>query len=113
MWMVYFNCKIVMVVGEVFVFELLYCYSYIFKMINLKDDLCMVIYELCEKDGGIEFDLIIENVIEGSELYKQMIGVQDFIVKNFKKIVEIGKFVFSGIMVIIMLFLVVFLVKKE
>lgn len=113
MRMVHPNRKIAMVVGEVLAFEPPHRYSHTFKMTNLKDDPCMVTYELREKDGGTEFDLIIENAIEGSELHTQMIGAQDFIAKNLKKIAETGKPAFSGTMVTIMSPLVALLAKKE
>ena len=82
-------------------------------MTNLKDDPCKVTYELREKDGGTEFDLIIENAIEGSDLHKQMIGAQDFIAKNLKKLSETGKPAFSGTMVTVMSPLVALMAKKE
>lgn len=38
----------------------------------------MVTYELREKDGGTEFDLIITDAIEGSKLHKEMLSAQSF-----------------------------------
>lgn len=102
MRMVHPNRKFAMVVGEVLAFEPPHRYAHTFKMTNLKDDPCQVTYELREKDGGTEFDLIIERAIEGSELHKQMIGGQDFIAKNLKSIAETGKPAFSGTMVTLM-----------
>lgn len=113
MRMVHPNRKIAMVVGEVLAFEPPYRYSHTFKMTNLKDDPCQVTYELREKNGGTEFDLIIERSIEGSDLHKQMIGAQDFISKNLKSLAEKGKPAFSGAMVTIMSPLVALLAKKE
>lgn len=113
MRMVHPNRKIAMVVGEVLAFEPPHLYSHTFKMTNLKDDPCKVTYELREKDGGTEFDLIIENAIEGSDLHKQMIGAQDFIAKNLKKISETGKPAFSGTMVTLLSPMVALMAKKE
>lgn len=113
MRMVHPNRKIAMVVGEVLAFEPPYRYSHTFKMTNLKDDPCRVTYELREKNGGTEFDLIIEGAIYGSDLHKQMIGAQDFISKNLKSLSEKGKPAFSGTMVTIMSPLVALLAKKE
>ncbi|MEO0608705.1 MAG: SRPBCC domain-containing protein [Pseudomonadota bacterium] len=113
MRMVHPNRKIAMVVGEVLAFEPPFRYSHTFKMTNLKDDPCQVTYELREKDGGTEFDLIIEGAIEGSDLHKQMIGAQDFIAKNLKALAETGKPAFSGKMVTIMSPLVALLSKKQ
>lgn len=113
MRMVHPNRKIAMVVGEVLAFEPPYRYSHTFKMTNLKDDPCQVTYELREKDGGTEFDLIIEGAIEGSDLHKQMIGAQDFIAKNLKSLAEKGKPAFSGTMVTVMSPIVALMSKKE
>lgn len=113
MRMVHPNRKIAMVVGEVLAFEPPYRYSHTFKMTNLKDDACQVTYELREKDGGTEFDLIIERAIEGSDLHKQMIGGQEFIAKNLKSIAETGKPAFSGTMVTLMGPMMGLFAKKE
>ena len=90
------NGKVAMIVGEVLAFEPPYRYSHTFKMTNLQDDPCIVTYELREKDGGTEFDLIIENAIAGSKLHKEMLGAQGFIAKNLKAMAETGKPAFTG-----------------
>lgn len=113
MRMVHPNRKIAMVAGEVLAFEPPHLYSHTFQMTNLADDPCKITYMLREKDGGTEFDLIIEDAIEGSELYRQMLGGQDFIAKNLKKIAETGKPAFSGTMVTLMSPLVALMAKKE
>ena len=113
MRMVHPNRKIAMVVGEVLAFEPPYRYSHTFKMTNLKDDPCQVTYELREKNGGTEFDLIIEGAIDGSDLHKQMIGAQDFIAKNLKSLAETGKPAFSGTMVTLMSPIVALFSKKQ
>lgn len=99
MRMLHPNGKIVMVVGEVLKFEPPYLYSHTFKMTNLDDPACTVTYKLSEKDGGTQFDLIIENAIEGSKLLKEMEGAQGFIANNLKSMAETGKPAFSGKMV--------------
>ena len=73
----------------------------------------LVTYELREKDGGTEFDLIIERAIEGSDLHKQMIGGQVFIAKNLKSLAETGKPAFSGKMVTLMTPMMGLFAKKE
>lgn len=113
MRMVHPNRKIAMVVGEVLAFEPPHRYSHTFKMTNLKDDPCIVTYELREKDGGTEFDLIIENAIDGSDLHKQMVGGQTYIAKNLKKLAETGKPAFSGTMVTVLTPLMGMMAKKE
>lgn len=113
MRMVHPNRKIAMVVGDVLAFEPPHRYSHTFKMTNLKDDPCTVTYELREKNGGTEFDLIIENAIEDSDLHKQMVGGQKFIAKNLKRLAETGKPALSGTMVTVMSPLVGMMAKKE
>ncbi len=99
MRMVHPNRKMAMIVGEVLEFQPPMLYSHTFKMTNLEDEPCIVTYKLREKDGGTEFDLIIENAIVGSKLLKEMLGAQGFISNNLKAIAETGKPAFSGKMV--------------
>ncbi|MEM9938458.1 MAG: SRPBCC domain-containing protein [Pseudomonadota bacterium] len=113
MRMVHPNRRIAMVVGEVLAFEPPYRYSHTFKMTNLDDDPCQVTYELREKDGGTEFDLIIENAIEGSKLHKEMLGAQDFIASNLKRLAETGKPAFTGRMVGVMAPVIALFAKKQ
>lgn len=102
MRMVHPNGKIAMVVGDVLAFEPPHLYSHTFQMTNLDDAPCKVTYALREVEGGTEFDLIIENAIEGSELHKQMLGAQTFISTNLQRLAETGKPAFSGKMVTLM-----------
>ena len=99
MRMIHPNGKIAMVVGEVLAFEPPHLYSHTFKMTTLDDPACRVTYALREKDGGTEFDLIIEDAIAGSKLHKEMIGAQGFISQNLKSLAEKGSPAFSGRMV--------------
>lgn len=113
MRMVHPNEKVAMVVGEVLAFEPPHRYSHTFKMTNLSDDPCTVTYELREKDGGTEFDLIIENAIEGSKLHKEMLGSQGFISSNLKALAETGKPAFTGKMVKLLSPIFGLIAKKE
>lgn len=113
MRMVHPNRKVAMVVGEVLAFEPPHRYSHTFKMTNLSDEPCTVTYELREKDGGTEFDLIIENAIEGSKLHKEMLSSQGFIASNLKAMAENGKPAFSGRMVKLLSPIFGMLAKKE
>ena len=113
MRMLHPNRKIAMIVGEVLVFEPPYRYSHTFKMTNLQDEPCVVTYELREKDGGTEFDLILENAIEGSKLQKEMLGAQGFISKNLKAMAETGKPAFTGKMVGLMSPIMALIAKSE
>lgn len=113
MRMVHPNKRVAMVVGEVLAFEPPHRYSHTFKMTNLPDEPCTVTYELREKDGGTEFDLIIENFIEGSKLHKEMLGSQGFISGNLKALAETGKPAFSGKMVKLLSPIFGMIAKKE
>ncbi|MEM1035422.1 MAG: SRPBCC domain-containing protein [Pseudomonadota bacterium] len=113
MRMLHPNRKIAMVVGEVLAFEPPHRYAHTFKMTNLEDPACKVTYELREKDGGTEFDLIIEEAIEGSKLHKDMIGAQGFIAGNLKALAETGKPGFSGKMVGLMGPVMALFAKKQ
>ena len=93
------NGKIAMVVGEVIDFDPPNRYAHTFQMTNLDDGPCVVTYELREKDGGTEFDLIITEAIEGTKLHKEMLSAQSFIASNLKAMAETGKPAFTGRMV--------------
>ena len=99
MRMVHPNGKLAMIVGEVLAFEPPNRYSHTFQMTNIDEPPCTVTYELRKKDGGTEFDLIIDNAIEGSKLLKEMKGAQGFIASNLKSIAETDKPAFTGKMV--------------
>ena len=96
MRMVHPNGKVVMVVGEVLRFEPPHVYSHTFQMTNIDEPPCTVTYTLTEKDGGTEFELMIENAIEGGKLYKEMVGAQKFIGSNLRALCETGKPAFTG-----------------
>ncbi len=96
MRMVHPNRKIAMVVGEVLRFDPPNCYSHTFQMTNIDEPPCRVTYNLREKDAGTEFELVIENAIEGSQLLKQMVGAQRFISSNLKALCETGRPALSG-----------------
>ena len=96
------NGKVAMVAGEVLAFEPPHRYAHTFQMTNIDEPPCTVTYELREKDGGTEFDLIITEMIAGSELRKQMLGAQGFIASNLKAQAEAGKPAFTGRMVVLM-----------
>lgn len=107
------NGKVVMVVGEVLTFEPPHRYAHTFQMTNIDEPPCTVTYELREKDGGTEFDLIITNAVEGSKLRKEMLGAQGFISSNLKAMAETGKGVFTGRMVLRMAPLMALMAKKS
>lgn len=107
------NGKVAMVVGEVLVFDPPNRYSHTFQMTNIDEPPCTVTYELREKDGGTEFDLIISDAIEGSKLHKEMLGAQGFIASNLKAVAETGKPAFTGKMVLMMAPVMALIAKKS
>lgn len=107
------NGKVVMVVGEVLAFEPPHRYAHTFQMTNIDEPPCTVTYELREKDGGTEFDLIITDAVEGSKLRKEMLGAQGFISSNLKAMAETGRGAFTGRMVLRMAPLMAMMAKKS
>lgn len=93
------NGKVAMVVGEVIAFDPPNRYSHTFQMTHIDEPPCVVTYELREKDGGTEFDLIITEAIQGSKLHNEMLGAQGFISSNLKALAETGRPALSGRMV--------------
>jgi len=99
MRMVHPNGKTVMVVGEVLEFDPPNCYSHTFQMTNIEEPACKVTYRLTEKNNGTEFELTIENAIEGGKLFKEMKSSQRFIMANLKSMAENNRPALSGRMV--------------
>ena len=85
------NGKYRSVVGEVLEFSPPHRYAHTFKFTNVDDPPCVVIYELTEVDGGVEFSLITENVPAGTQTEKTMAQGGPFITKTLKEIAETGK----------------------
>ena len=67
-----------------------------FRLTALPDPPSRVTYMLEEKDGGTEFSLITEQVLEGSKSEKSMASGSRFIVENFKAYIETGKVTFGA-----------------
>lgn len=107
------NGKVAMVVSEVLVVEPPHRYSHTFQMTNIDEPPCTVTYELREKDGGTEFDLVITEMVEGSKLAKEMLGAQGYIASNLKAMAETGKPAFTGRMVTLMSPLMAIIAKKS
>ena len=99
MRMLHPNGKLAMVVGEVLAFEPPHRYSHTFQMTSIDEPPCKITYTLTEKEGGTEFELMIENAVEGSKLFKEVKGGQAFISGNLKALCETGKPAISGRMV--------------
>lgn len=87
--------KYVGVVGEVLEINPPFLYSHTFKFTSYDDPHCKVTYKLKEVEGGVEFTLISEDMLEGSKTEKQMTSGAEMIVKALKGIVENGQPPFS------------------
>lgn len=83
--------KYVAVVGDVLEIDPPYRFSHTFKFTSHDDPYCKVTYTLKEVDGGVEFTLISEDMLEGSKTAKQMTSGGEMIAKALKAIIEDGK----------------------
>ncbi len=89
------NGKYVGAVGEILEFDPPNRYAHTFRFTNLDDPPCKVIYELEEKDGGVEFTMILDDLTPGTKSAKQMTGGANLILKTLKSVVEKGKVPFG------------------
>ncbi|MEQ9315741.1 MAG: SRPBCC domain-containing protein [Henriciella sp.] len=96
------NRKYASVVGEVLEFSPPHRYAHTFKFTQWDDEYCTVTYELKETDGGTEFSLITTGVPADSKTAKSMAQGGPFITQNLKSLVENGKPLFSGRMVMML-----------
>lgn len=97
------NGKYTSVVGKVLEFSPPHRYSHTLKFTNFDDAPCTITYDLKEVDGGVEFSLITTNTPVNSKTEKSMAQGGPFIVNNFKSVVETGKPVFSGRLILLMI----------
>ncbi len=79
------------VVGEVLEFDPPRRYAHTFRFANYDDPPCKVVYELAEKDGGVEFTLRVEGMPAGTRTERQMKQGGTMIVNTLKAIVEDGR----------------------
>ena len=59
-------------IGEVIEFDPPNRYAHTFRFTHLDDPECKVIYDLKEVEGGVDFQLILENLPAGTKTAKQM-----------------------------------------
>ena len=78
-------------VGKVLEFDPPRRYAHTFRLTNLDDPECTVIYDLEEVDDGVKFKLTLENLTPGTKSAKQMTQGGNMIVKTLKRMVENGK----------------------
>jgi len=83
--------KYVAVVGEVLEIDPPHHFSHTFKFTGYDDPYCKVSYELKELDGGVEFTITSEDMLEGSKTAKQMTSGGEMIANSLKAIVEDGR----------------------
>jgi uncharacterized protein YndB with AHSA1/START domain len=91
------------VVGEILEVVPMKRFAHTFRFTNYDDPECTVIYELEEKDGGVQFTLTIENLPTGTKTAKQMIQGGTMIVNTMKSVIETGRPSF-GIRMLYLLF---------
>ncbi len=91
------------VVGEVLEFDPPHRYAHTFKFTQYDDPPCKVIYDLREKDGGVDFTLTIDDMPVGTKTAKDMTGGGKMIVNTLKSIVETGRPAF-GIRMLYLMF---------
>ncbi len=85
------NGKYPGVVGDILEFDPPHKYSMTFKMTNYNDAACQVIHELKAVEGGTEYTLTSTEIPVGTKTEKDMSRGGDFITKELKRYVEIGK----------------------
>lgn len=79
------------VVGEITEFEPPRRFAHTFKFTNFDDPECVVVYDLEEVEGGVQFTLTIVDLPEGTKTAKQMVTGGKFIVAVLKATVEDGR----------------------
>ena len=94
--------KFASVVGKVLEFDPPHRYAHTMMFTNMDDPASTVTYELKEVDGGTEFTLITDNVPAGTKSEKSMAQGGPFITANLKSLVETGKPLMSGRMVMML-----------
>ena len=85
------NGKYTAVAGTVIDFDPPHRYSLTFRLPQFDDPECIVIHELREVEGGVEYLLILENMPKGTKTEKQMMQGGTMIVNTLKAIVETGR----------------------
>lgn len=78
-------------VGRVLEFDPPHRYAHTFRFTHLDDPECVVIYDLQEVDGGVDFRLTLENLPVGTKTEKQMRRGGPMIIKTLKAMVERGR----------------------
>lgn len=90
------------VVGEILEVDPPYRFSHTFKFTQRNDPACKVTYELKEIDGGTEFTLISDDLIEGTPTAKDMVSGALIITNTLKSLVETGEIPFQSRLILLM-----------
>ncbi|MEM1206244.1 MAG: SRPBCC domain-containing protein [Acidobacteriota bacterium] len=85
------NGKYTSVVGEVTEFEPPTRYAHTFRFTQYDDPECTMVYELAEKDGGVELTLTALGVPAGTKTAGQIQRGGKMIVATLKRVVETGR----------------------
>jgi uncharacterized protein YndB with AHSA1/START domain len=83
--------KYVGVVGEILEWDPPRRFAHTFRFTQMDDPPCRVIYELEEKDGGVDFTLRIEALTPGTKSAKQMVAGAKMILNTLKAVIETGR----------------------
>lgn len=78
-------------VGKVLEFDPPHRYAHTFRFTHLDDPECTVIYELTEKDDGVDFKLVLEDLPKGTKTARQMKQGGNMILQTLKAMVERGR----------------------
>ena len=78
-------------IGKVLEFDPPHRYAHTFRFTHLDDPESTVIYELTEKDDGVDFKLILEDLPKGTKTAKQMKQGGTMILNTLKAMVEDGR----------------------
>ena len=79
------------VVGEILEMIPNQRFSHTFRFTNFDDPPCRVVYDLEERDGGVQFTLTIEDLPTGTKTEKQMLQGGTMIVNTLKSVIETGR----------------------
>ena len=83
--------KYTAVVGEILEVVPMKRFAHTFRFTNYEDPECKVVYDLEEKDGGVQFTLTIEDLPVGTKTAKQMVQGGTMIVNTMKAVIETGR----------------------
>ena len=90
------------VVGEILEVDPPYRFSHTFKFTQRNDPPCKVTYELKEVEGGTEFTLISDDLVEGTPTAKDMTSGAVIITNTLKGLIETGRIPLQSRLILLM-----------